>query len=68
MPFRILTCDFARHLYPVARLRWAAMDPQQKRDEQHFRQVEKALLHVDDAARQIGRAADGLTGDAAIRT
>lgn len=39
------------------------MDPQQKRDEQHFRQVEKALLHVDDAARQIGRAADGLTGD-----
>lgn len=39
------------------------MDPQQKRDEQHFRQVEKALLHVDDAARQIGRIADGLAGD-----
>lgn len=39
------------------------MDPAQKRDEQHFRQVEKALLYVDDAARQVGRIADGLESD-----
>lgn len=39
------------------------MDPQQKRDERHFRQVEKAILFVDDAARQVGRIADGLEAD-----
>lgn len=39
------------------------MDPQQKRDERHFRQVEKAILFADDAARQIGRIADGLEAD-----
>ena len=36
------------------------MDPQQKRDEEHFRQVERALLYADDAARKIGRIADEL--------
>ncbi|MCL4288585.1 MAG: hypothetical protein KJ006_13190 [Thermoleophilia bacterium] len=39
------------------------MDPQQKRDEQHSRQVEKALLHIDDTARQVGRIANSLADD-----
>lgn len=39
------------------------MDQKQKQEERHFRQVEKALLYIDDAARQIGRIADGLDDD-----
>lgn len=39
------------------------MDAEQKRDEEHFRQVEKALLYADDAARKIGRVADRLEAD-----
>ena len=39
------------------------MDPQQRKDEEHFRQVERALLYADDAARKIGRIADELRRD-----
>jgi hypothetical protein len=39
------------------------MDPEQKRDERQFRQVEKALLYIDDAARQVGRIAAKLEAD-----
>ena len=39
------------------------MDPAQKRDEEHFRQVERALLYADDAARKIGKIAEQLRRD-----
>jgi hypothetical protein len=39
------------------------MDPSQKKDEEHFRQVERALLFVDDAARKVSRIADDLRSD-----
>lgn len=39
------------------------MDAQQKQDEAHFRQVERALLYADDAARRILGIADELSRD-----
>lgn len=34
------------------------MDPEQKRDEQRYRQIERALLFADDAARRIAQIAE----------
>lgn len=39
------------------------MDPQQKKDEEHYRRIESAMLYADDAARKIGRIADELAAD-----
>jgi hypothetical protein len=39
------------------------MDSKQKQDEDHFRQVERALLYADDAARKIGKIAEQLRRD-----
>lgn len=36
------------------------MDPEQQRDEEHYRQIERALLYADDAARKIGKIAEEL--------
>lgn len=36
---------------------------QQRRDEEHFRQVERALLYADDAARRIGEISAVLKKD-----
>lgn len=41
------------------------MDAQQKKDEEQFRQVERALLYADDAARKIAKIVDGLRKDGA---
>ena len=40
----------------------------QQREEEHFRQVERALLYADDAARKIGEIAGGLKKDSAVPT
>lgn len=37
----------------------------QRRDEEQFRQVERALLYADDAARRIGEIAGGLKRESA---
>lgn len=39
------------------------VDPEQRRDEEHYRQIERALLYADDAARKIGKIADELSRD-----
>lgn len=36
------------------------MDSAQKKDEEQFRQVERALLYADDAARKIAKIAEDL--------
>lgn len=41
------------------------MDARQKKDEEHFRQVERALLYADDAARKIAKIAGDLRKDGA---
>lgn len=38
---------------------------EQLREEEHFRQVERALLYADDAARKIAEIAAGLKKDGA---
>ncbi len=38
---------------------------QQAREEGHFRQVEGAMLHVEDAARRLSEAAEALRKDGA---
>jgi hypothetical protein len=38
---------------------------EQAREEAHFRKVEAAMLHVEDAARRLSEAADQLKGDGA---
>lgn len=38
---------------------------QQVREEEHFRQVEGAMLHVEDAARRLSEAAEALKKDGA---
>lgn len=38
---------------------------EQLREEEHFRQVERALLYADDAARKIGEIAAALKKDGA---
>ncbi len=39
---------------------------QQAREEGHFRQVEGAMLHVEDAARRLSEAAEELKKDDAL--
>lgn len=39
--------------------------PDQLREEEQFRQVERALLYADDAARKVGEIAAGLKRDGA---
>jgi hypothetical protein len=41
------------------------MDASQKQDEAQFRQVERALLYADDAARKIAKIADALKREGA---
>ncbi|UJA20199.1 hypothetical protein HJD18_08205 [Thermoleophilia bacterium SCSIO 60948] len=41
------------------------MSSSQLREEEHFRLVEKGLLFVDDAARQLGRIAGELQAEGA---
>lgn len=41
------------------------MDPEQQRDEAQFREVEKALLYADDAARKIAKIAAALRKEGA---
>lgn len=38
---------------------------EQRRDEEHFRKVEGAMLHVEDAARRLDEAARDLKREAA---
>ena len=37
----------------------------QAREEEHFRTVEGAMLHLEDAARRLGEAAEELKGEEA---
>jgi hypothetical protein len=37
--------------------------PEQIREEEHFRQVERAMLYVDEAARKVAEAAEKLKQD-----
>lgn len=40
-------------------------DADQIREEEHFREVERAMLYVDEAARKVAEAAEALEQDGA---